>query len=154
MRKTVILIVVIVILILVSLYIVRSRNEERKTTSSSRNFKGVQKDDQSGPTAKVNMILSGESKLLSYSIVLKGMTDDVESVHFTSHGKDIYQASGPRSLETEGSEVVVHGMWREKSRIPLTDAHIKDLVDGNIVATVRFKNQNTAPFRVEMKPKM
>ena len=153
MRKTLILIVVVIVLIIIAICLARRRPKTCTTASPSQAFKGVKRDDTDKPFAKVNMILNAESKLLSYAIVLKGLTDEVESVFFTVGDKEIFQASGPRNPLEEGGEIVVHGLWREKSKVPITSAHIADLAQGKMSARVKFKNENLPPFSVEMLPK-
>jgi hypothetical protein len=153
MRKTLILIVVVVILVVVAICVARRRPKSCCVQSSSQAFKGVKRDDSDKPVAKVNMILNAESKLLSYAIVLKGLKDEVDSVFFVVDGKEIFQASGPRNPQEEGGEIVVHGLWREKSKVPITSAHIEDLSRGKMVARVNFKDQNLAPFSVSLLPK-
>lgn len=167
MRKTLILIVIVLILVIIAICVARRRPNSCCSTSapltrrdiiqgdtsrSNVNYKGVKLDDFNKPLAKVNMILNAESKLLSYAIVLKNLEHEVEAVNFVVDGKEVYQASGPRDPKQEG-EIVVHGLWREKSRVPITSAYIADLSSGRMSAVVRFKDQNIAPFTVEMLPK-
>jgi FtsZ-interacting cell division protein ZipA len=155
MKKTLILILVVIVLIIVAILV--ARRKPRRTCAAdlpSTSFQGVKRDDSDKPVAKVNMVLSTESKLLSYSIVLKNLKHEVKSVHFVSNGKEVYQASGPRNPTAEGGEIVVHGLWREKSKVPITTAHIADLVEGKMTAIVKFEDSNIEPFLVEMKPKV
>lgn len=153
MRKTLILIVVVIVLIIIAICIARRRPKTCASASPSQAFKGVKRDDTDKPLAKVNMILNAESKLLSYAIVLKGLKSEVESVFFVVDDKEIFQASGPRDPQQEGGEIVVHGLWREKSKVPITTTHIEHLSKGKMSARVSFKDKSIAPFSVEMLPK-
>lgn len=163
MRKTVILIVVVVILVIIAICIARRRPNSccsasapiqlhNDTSRSTLNYKGVKLNASDKPIAKVNMILNSESKLLSYAIVLKNLEHEVEAVYFVVDGQKVYQASGPRDPKQEG-EIVVHGLWREKSKIPITSAYIADLSSGRMSAVVKFKDESIEPFTVEMLPK-
>jgi hypothetical protein len=154
MRKTLILILVVVVLIVIALVVAQRRPRTCAASAAPTSFQGVKRDDTNKPVAKVNMILSAESKLLSYSIVLKNLKDEIDSVHFVSNGREIFQASGPRNPQQEGGEVIVHGLWREKSRVPITAANISDLTEGRMSAIVKFKDTHLEPFVVEMRPKM
>jgi preprotein translocase subunit SecG len=151
MKKTLILILVVIVLVVIAILLARRKP---KTCATSTSFQGVKRDDSDKPLAKVNMILSTESKLLSYSIVLKNLKHEIESVHFVSNGQEVFQASGPRDPQQEGGEVVVHGLWREKSRVPITSTNISDLTEGRMTALVKFKDAKIEPFSVEMRPKM
>jgi hypothetical protein len=156
MRKTLILIIVVIVLVIIAIVLAKRQprtccgNETPKLTSSS--FKGVQNSNVNRPVTKVNMILSTESKLLSYSIVFKNLKHEVDSVYFVVDDTEVFQASGPRDPEAEGGDIVVHGLWREKSRVPITAKYISDLTNGRMSALVKFKDTNIEPFSVEMRP--
>lgn len=153
MRKTLILIIVVIVLVIIAVIVARRRPKTCANNATSTSFKGVKRDDSDEPLAKVNMILSAESKLLSYSIVLKNLKQEIEGVHFVCDGVKIYQASGPRNPQEEGDEIIVHGLWREKSRVPITADHIHNLTDGRMSAMVTFKDPKVEPFMVQMLPK-
>jgi hypothetical protein len=147
MKKLLIVIVVLIVIIVVAAWL----NSRRKTTvNANMPFKGKQKGERS---AKVDVILSGQSKLLSYSIVLKNVGNDLESVFFRRDGQDVFRASGPRSMAEEGEEVVVHGMWQEKSRVPITDRDIEALKTGQMEAVAYFKDTSIEPYVIQLAGK-
>ena len=138
MKKIVVIVAVIIILIVILLWISSKGRQE-----TDHAFKSEKAQDK---TAKVHLILNEEAKLASYSIVFKGLKDDVESVYFNYNGQDSFKASGPREIAKEGEEVIVHGLWREKSNVPLDDIAIEALKRGEMDAIVYFKNKNSKPF--------
>lgn len=146
MRKIVALILIVIVLVVVALWVAQ-RKPKKCQTASNVPITGSREE---GPKAKVEMILNPESKLLSYAIVLNGLKHDVESVHFEADGKDIYQASGPRKVSEEGSEIIIHGLWRESSRVPITSENIETLKAGNMNAVIRFQDQSQTPLRVKL----
>ena len=145
MRKLLCFIIALIILIVLVAWW-NSRKNENQVKSSSP-FKGKLTGSQN---AKINVILSGQSKLLSYSIVLKNMKDDIKRVYFRRDGQDIFTASGPRKITQEGDEVVIHGIWQEKSRVPITAVDIEALKAGQMEAVVYFEKESIAPYVVKL----
>jgi hypothetical protein len=145
MKKVILLLVVIVVLIVTIIAFGRRR-------SKNRNFAGASNvvipDSEKLQNSQVDLILSKDETLLSYSILLKSVDKPVESVYFTVAGERIKQISGPRPQQRGADDIILHGLWRESDSKPFSAERVEQLKTGQLTVSVEFKEGSSTEISI------
>lgn len=132
MRKIVILVIIVIILIIIALFVA----SRRPRYCSPRRLTQAQRDDN----VEVKMMLDVKNKLLSYAFNLKNLKSNLLKSYIARNGVELFPISGPRNVHTEGPEIFIHGVWRQKSSVPLTEELINALIAGEMSITFEFED--------------
>lgn len=147
MRKVILLLVLVLILIIAILLIRRRRNEQRNFVGTSIP-KNAAEEGRKIHGSQIDLILSQDETLLSYSILVKNLEKPVENVYFTVAGKRVKQISGPRNHQKGSNEMIFHGLWRSTDAKPFSAERVEQLKNGELSVSIELKEGD--PVEIEI----
>lgn len=140
MKKVILLLIVVVILIVTLLVIRRRRKDHRNFAGTTLPQESKEVEGEKVHGSQVDLILSKDETLLSYSILVKNIEKPVENAYFTVGGERIKQISGPRSYQRGASDMILHGLWRETDARPFTAERVEQLKNGQLKVSIELKD--------------
>ncbi len=152
MLKTIILIILIIVIVLILTlggWNASKCAKEHVVTAQrkkSKPFSGTSKDKVS---ADLNMILSDDESMLTYSMVLKGADRPVIAAILVNGQKEVHRIKGINGSTDD--EIILHGLWRRQDTLSLGPNEVQALKDGKLEALLRFDTGGVGKFGINLK---